>query len=203
MQAVTEDQTPLVAIVGPTAIGKTALGIRLAQAYDGEIVSADSRQFYRTMDIGTAKPSPEELAAARHHLIDIADPDETVGLAQFLTLARNAIRDIASRGGLPLVVGGTGQYVRALLQGWQVPTVPPDPELRAELEREAEEDPGGVWQRLIALDPESADFIDPRNLRRVIRALEVTLKSERPFSELRRRIPPPYSTLKVGLTMDR
>lgn len=194
---------PLIAIVGPTAIGKTALAVRIAQVHDSEIVSSDSRQFYRYMDIGTAKPTPEELAAAPHHLIDIADPDETVGLAQFLALARAAIQQITARHKLPLLVGGTGQYVRALLQGWQVPNVPPDPELRAELEQQAGDDPEALWQQLMALDPDSAEFIDPRNLRRVVRALEVTLKSERTFSELRRRVPPPYRTLTIGLTMDR
>lgn len=113
--------SPLIAIVGPTAVGKTALSLYLAERLDGEIVSADSRLFYRGMDIGTAKPTPEERARVPHHLIDIADPDETVGLAQFLNLARAAIAEIRSRGRLPFVVGGTGQYVRALLEGWSPP----------------------------------------------------------------------------------
>jgi len=194
---------PLVAIVGPTAIGKTALGVVLARAFNGEIVSADSRQFYRLMDIGTAKPTPEELAAAPHHLINIAYPDETVGLSQFLKLAREAIADINRRGKLPLLVGGTGQYIRALLQGWQVPNIPPDEELRAELEASADADPDGLWQQLMSLDPDAEAFIDRRNLRRVIRALEVTLKSGQPFSALRRRTPPPFRVLSLGLTMDR
>jgi len=194
---------PLVTIVGPTAVGKTALGIALAEAFGGEIVSADSRQFYRQMTIGTAKPTPDELARARHHLIDIADPDETVGLAQFLDLAHAAIRDIDARGCLPFVVGGTGQYVRALLEGWQVPEVPPDPALRDALTRQAESDPDGLWARLLELDPEVAGFIDPRNLRRVVRALEVTLVTGKPFSSLRRRVPPPYRTLRLGLTLER
>ena len=194
---------PLIAVVGPTAIGKTALGIHLARAFDGEIISADSRQFYRRMNIGTAKPAREELAQAPHHLIDIADPDETVGLAQFLRLARQTLQEITARGRLPLVVGGTGQYVRALLEGWQVPEVPPDPELRARLGREAEKDPDAVWQRLLALDPAVVDFIDPRNVRRVVRALEVSLMTGQPFSALRRRTPPPYNILRIGLTMDR
>jgi len=189
--------------VGPTAIGKTALGVVLAQRFNGEIVSADSRQFYRLMDIGTAKPTPEELAAVPHHLIDIAYPDETIGLSQFLELAREAITDIDRRGKLPLLVGGTGQYIRALLQGWQIPNVPPDEELRAELEARAEADPDGLWQQLMALDPATEAFIDRRNLRRVIRALEVTLKSGQPFSALRRRTPPPFRALSLGLTMDR
>jgi len=194
---------PLVAIVGPTAIGKTALGVYLAQHFNGEIVSADSRQFYRLMDIGTAKPTPAELAAAPHHLINIAYPDETVGLSQFLHLAREAITDINGRNKLPLLVGGTGQYIRALLQGWQVPDIPPDEELRAELEARAETDPEGLWQQLMALDPATEAFIDRRNLRRVIRALEVTLKSGQPFSALRRRTPPPFRVLSLGLTTDR
>jgi tRNA dimethylallyltransferase len=194
---------PVVAIVGPTAVGKTALALTLAAMFPAEVVSADSRQFYRFMDIGTAKPTPAERAQMPHHLIDIANPDETVGLAQFLRLARAAVGDIAARGRLPLVVGGTGQYVYALLEGWQTPEVPPDPDLRAELETQAATDPAALWARLIALDPEAATFIDPRNLRRVIRALEVCLKTGQPFSAQRRRIPPPYRVLHIGLTMDR
>ena len=194
---------PVVAIVGPTAVGKTALALTLDAMFPAEVVSADSRQFYRFMDIGTAKPTPAERAQMPHHLIDIANPDETVGLAQFLRLARAAVGDIAARGRLPLVVGGTGQYVYALLEGWQTPEVPPDPALRAELETQAAADPAALWARLIALDPEAATFIDPRNLRRVIRALEVCLKTGQPFSAQRRRIPPPYRVLHIGLTMDR
>lgn len=195
--------TPIITIVGPTAAGKTALGIFLAQQFSGEIISADSRQFYQLMDIGTAKPTADERAAAPHHLIDFVDPDETVGLAGFLRLAREAIDDIAGRGKLPMVVGGTGQYVRALVEGWQVPNVPPDAVLREKLERQAKTDPEGLWQQLMDLDPDAEAFIDRRNLRRVIRALEVTLKSGKPFSALRRRISPPYRVLSLGLTMDR
>ncbi|MEJ5308317.1 MAG: tRNA (adenosine(37)-N6)-dimethylallyltransferase MiaA [Anaerolineae bacterium] len=194
---------PVVAIVGPTAVGKTALALALGKTFPAEVVSADSRQFYRGMDIGTAKPTPAERAQMPHHLIDIANPDETVGLAQFLRLARAAIDEIAARGHLPLVVGGTGQYVYALLEGWQTPEVPPDPELRAGLEAQAAAAPATLWERLIALDPEAATFIDPRNTRRVIRALEVCLKTGQPFSTQRRRIPPPYRVLHIGLTMER
>jgi tRNA dimethylallyltransferase len=155
------------------------------------------------MDIGTAKPTHDERARVPHHLVDIADPEETVGLAQFLKLARVAISAIHERGMCPFLVGGTGQYVRALLRGWQVPNVPPDPELRADLEALGERDPGALWDRLLELDPKATTFIHPNNLRRIIRALEVTLKMERPFSELRRRKPPPYRVLQIGLTMDR
>ncbi len=198
-----EDLIPLVAIVGPTAVGKTGLVVDVGPAFHAEVVSADSRQFYRKMDIGTAKPTRDERACVYHHLVDIADPEETVGLAQFLRLARAAILAIHERGMCPFLVGGTGQYVRALLRGWQVPNVPPDPQLRAELEALGERDPDALWDRLLELDPEATTFIHPNNLRRIIRALEVTLKTERPFSELRRRKPPPYRVLQIGLTMDR
>lgn len=191
---------PLIVIVGPTAVGKTTLGIQVGERFGGEIISADSRQFYRAMDIGTATPTPEERARVRHHLVNIANPDETVGLAQFLELARAAIRDVHGRDKLPIVVGGTGQYIRGLLRGWRVPNVPPDPELRAELESQSTE---ALWDRLMTLDPDAAEFVDKPNLRRVIRALEVCIKSGRPFSELRRRVPPPYRVLQIGLTMER
>lgn len=197
------DLIPLVAIVGPTAIGKTGLAVEVGPEFDAEVVSADSRQFYRKMDIGTSKPTPGERAKIRHHLVDIADPEETVGLAQFLQLARSAIADIHQRGKHPFLVGGTGQYVRALLRGWRVPNVPPDPELRAELEALGERDPDALWHRLVEMDPEATTFIHPNNLRRIVRALEVTLKTGCPFSELRRRKPPPYRVLQIGLTMDR
>ncbi len=197
------DLIPLVAIIGPTAVGKTRLALALGPQVNAEVISVDSRQSYRGMDIGTAKPTPEERAHLPHHLIDIADPDETVGLAQFLRLARAAIEDIVARGRLPFLVGGTGQYMRALLQGWQVPEVSPDPGLRADLERQAASDPAALWAQLLSLDPDAADFIDRRNLRRVIRALEVCLKTGRPFSEQRRRVPPPYRVLQLGLTLER
>jgi len=195
---------PLVAVVGPTAIGKTALSLYLAEQLDGEVVSADSRLFYRGMDIGTAKPTPEEMARVPHHLIDIADPDETVGLAQFKKLAEAAIAGIHARGRLPLLVGGTGQYVRAILHGWSPPRVPPQPELRAELEAFAErEGPQALHDRLAQRDARTAERIDYRNIRRVVRALEVCIVTGRPFSAQRRRTPPPYRTLQVGLTMER
>ena len=191
---------PLIVILGPTAVGKTALAVELAARYGGEIVSADSRHFYRGMDIGTAKPTPEERARAPHHLVDIADPDATISLGRYLRLARAAIARLAAQGKLPFLVGGTGQYIRALLEGWQVPEVPPQPELRAALEQvEAEK----LWGWLTALDPQAAAIVDRRNRRRVIRALEVILVSGQPFSAQRRREPPPYRTLLLGLRMER
>jgi len=195
---------PLVVIVGPTAVGKTALSLFLAEALGGEIVSADSRLFYRGMDIGTAKPTPAERARVPHHLIDIARPDETVGLAQFKELAEAAIADIHARGRLPLLVGGTGQYIRAVVEGWSPPLVPPAPDLRARLEADARrEGAAALHARLAALDPQAAARIDPRNVRRVVRALEVCLLTGEPFSAQRVRAPQPYRVLQIGLTMER
>ncbi len=194
----------MLVVVGPTAVGKTALSLALAERLNGEVVSADSRLFYRGMDIGTAKPTAEERARAPHHLIDIADPDETVGLAQFRRLAAAAIADIEARGRLPLLVGGTGQYVRAVVEGWSPPAVRPDPALRAELEAQAgREGPAALHERLAALDPAAAAQIDLRNVRRVVRALEVCLVSGEPFSAQRVQAPPPYRLLQIGLTMER
>ena len=194
----------LLVVVGPTAVGKTALSLGLAESLDGEIVSADSRLFYRGMDVGTAKPTLEERARVPHHLIDIATPDETVGLAEFQERAYSAIADIHARGRLPLLVGGTGQYVRAVVEGWRIPRVPPDFVLRAELEAQAgREGATALHARLGQLDPAAAQRIDPRNVRRVIRALEVCLITGRPISEQQRKQPPPYPILQVGLTMER
>ena len=195
---------PLVAIVGPTAAGKTALSVRLARATGGEVVSADSRQISRRMDIGTAKATPEEQAGVPHHLLDIVDPDEVLTLAEFLALAYTAIDDILARGRVPFLVGGTGQYAMAVLEGWQVPRVPPDEKLRRELYRQAET--GGaeaLHARLQALDPLAARRIDPRNVRRVVRALEVCLTTGRPISEQQEKVAPPYRILILGLDLPR
>ncbi len=191
---------PLIVIVGPTAVGKTVLSLRLAHALGGEIISADSRQVYRGMDIGTAKATPQERALVPHHLIDIVDPDETLTLAQFQRLAYAAIDDILGRGRLPFLVGGSGQYVRAVVEGWGVPQVPPNEPLRAALARLDTEE---LARWLQTLDPVSAGRIDPRNRRRVVRALEVTLVTGRPISALQRKSPPPYRILQIGLTLPR
>jgi len=127
----------LVAIVGPTGVGKSHLAIWLAQSFDGEIVSADSRQVYRYMDIGTAKPSPEELSLIPHHLINIVDPDDDFGLAQYQQLAYRAIKDIQRHNKSALLVGGSGQYVWSVLESWKIPQVPPDAEFRHSLEEKA------------------------------------------------------------------
>jgi len=196
--------SPLVAVVGPTAVGKTALALRLAEAVGGEIVSADSRQVYRGMEIGTAKATLEEQARVPHHLLDLADPDQALGLAQFQAFAYAAIADILVRQKIPFLVGGTGQYVMAVVEGWQVPLVPPDDALRRALYRQAEEQGAeALYARLQAADPAAAHRIDPRNVRRVIRALEVCLATGRPISEQRGKSPPPYRTLMIGLTLSR
>jgi tRNA dimethylallyltransferase len=194
----------LVAIVGATAAGKTPLAVGLAERFGGEIVNADSRQVYRGMDIGTAKPSAAEQARARHWLIDVVNPDETMSLGRYLDLAGEALADCRARGVLPLLVGGTGQYVWALLEGWRVPRVPPDRRLRAELEaRASTEGPQSLVDELASFDPASAAQIDARNLRRVVRAIEVYRATGRPFSEWQTRRPPAFDWLAIGLACER
>lgn len=195
---------PLIVIVGPTAVGKTALALHLGGVLNAEVVSADSRQIYRGMDIGTAKPTHEERRLTPHHLIDVVDPDETLGLAQYQAMAYAAIDDILARGRLPLLVGGSGQYVRAVVEGWGIPRVGPDQALREELYYQAEtQGAEALHARLRTLDPVAADRIDYRNVRRVIRALEVCLLTGERISELQQRRSPPYRILQIGLTMSR
>lgn len=182
----TPDKLPLILIVGPTAVGKSEVAIQLAGRLDGEIVSADSRLFYRGMDIGTAKPSLADRAGVPHHLIDIANPDEPLSLADFQNLALRAIREIHARGRLPFLVGGTGQYIRAVAQGWQPPAVHPDLRLRTVLQQvDGQLGSGWLHHSLALMDPAAAAKIDPSNLRRTIRALEVIFKTGRRFSEQR------------------
>ena len=197
---------PLLAIVGPTATGKSDLAVHLAQVFQGEIVNADSRHFYRFMDIGTAKPSQAQRAAIPHHLIDIIDPDAEFSLALYLRKAEDAIQGIRSRGKLPILVGGSGQYVWALLEGWKVPQARPDPELRDRLRRRAaEEGVEHLYQELTQVDPEGAGAIDPRNIRRVVRALEVYYTLGTPFSRSggKRTDGGLRHCLILGLTMER
>ena len=194
----------LVAIVGPTGVGKSQLALHLAQTFNGEIVSADSRQVYRHMDIGTAKPSLEELSLVPHHLLNIIDPDEDFSLAQYQRLAYRVIDDIEQRNKLPLLVGGSGLYVWSVLEGWKIPSVPPDLEFRHSLEeRAAKAGKDELYQELVRVDPIAAQGIDPRNVRRVIRALEVHRSTRTPLSQLRRKQAPPFKTLIIGLTADR
>ncbi len=195
---------PLVAIVGPTATGKTELSIRLAQEIGGEIVNADSRQVYRYMDIGTAKPTAEDRSKIPHHLLDVVDPDEDFSLAIYQDMAGRAIEDIHRRGRIPVLVGGSGQYVWAILEGWSAPEVPPDPAFREELELKSITEGGDIlYRQLQEVDPESAGKIDPRNIRRVIRALEVFRITGKRFSELRTKTPPDFNVRIVGITVER
>jgi tRNA dimethylallyltransferase len=195
---------PLILIVGPTAVGKTEIAIQLAERLNGEIVSADSRLFYRGMDIGTAKPTREEQARVPHHLINVADPDETWSLAQFQQEARRIIADIHARGKLPFLVGGTGQYVRAVTEGWSPPEVEANSKMRDEIGKMKDER-GIHWlhDKLASLDPEAAAKIDARNVRRTIRALEVILTTGRKFSEQRGQAESPYRLITIGLTRPR
>ncbi|NWF63780.1 MAG: tRNA (adenosine(37)-N6)-dimethylallyltransferase MiaA [Chloroflexi bacterium] len=195
---------PIILVVGPTAVGKTELSLRLAEAMNGEIVSVDSRLFYRGMDIGTAKPSAEEIARVPHHLIDIVNPDETLSLSVFQKMAQDTIADIHKRGRLPFLVGGTGQYVRAVTQGWSPPEVTPNERLRNVLEGMGEE--RGKWwlhAKLQILDPKAAQAIDLRNVRRTIRALEVIFMTGRRFSDQRGSGESPYRLITIGLTRPR
>ncbi|MCA1899526.1 MAG: tRNA (adenosine(37)-N6)-dimethylallyltransferase MiaA, partial [Chloroflexi bacterium] len=180
------------------------LSIQLAERFGGEIVSADSRLFYRGMDIGTAKPSREEMARVAHHLIDIVNPDETLSLAVFQQKAKEVIAAIHRRGKLPFLVGGTGQYIRAVTEGWSPPQVVPNERLRRALERLAEEK-SAAWlhEKLRILDPEAADKIDARNFRRTIRALEVIFTTGKRFSSQRQRSETPYRLLTIGLIRPR
>jgi tRNA dimethylallyltransferase len=199
---------PLLVILGPTASGKSAVGMALARRMDGEIVSADSMQVYRGMDIGTAKPSLGEQVEIRHHLIDAADPDEVFNVARYQELAGAAIADAASRGKLPIMVGGTGLYVDAVVRGFLFPDEGRNPAVRKRLEREAAAGADGapaLHARLALCDPEAARTIHPNDLRRIVRALEVFEVTGRPITELRRKHVPvnAYDSKLFGLTMPR
>lgn len=196
---------PLICVVGPTAVGKTALAVTLAQHLDGEVINADSRQVYRGMTIGTAKPTELELASVPHHLLDILDPSESFGLALFLDLAGKKLQEIRGRSCHPIICGGTGQYVWGLVEGQRVPPVPPDPKFRLKLEGEAEAfGADELHRQLAAIDPARAAALDSRNVRRVIRALEIYHVTGRLPSEfLSANEAAAGNSLVLGLTMPR
>ncbi len=178
---------PLLVVVGPTASGKSALAIKKALSLNGEIISGDSMQIYKGMDIGTAKPSLEEMAGVPHHLIDVADISQPFSAARFVELASKAIEDITSRGKLPIIAGGTGLYIDTLISGTQLTVAEDDYELRERLFKEAEEKGAeALHQRLAEVDPESADAIHPNNVKRVVRALEIYLTTGMTKSQLDR-----------------
>ena len=192
----------VIAIVGATATGKTSLAIELAGRLGGEFeaINADSRQVYRYMDIGTAKPTAAEREALPHRLIDIVDPDDGFSLGRWLQLAKEALDEAWEQGRVPIVVGGTGQYLWALLEGWRVPRVPPQEELRREMEARPPED---LLAELRRVDPESQKFIEPKNVRRVIRALEVYYATGKPLSHWRTKDAPRFQSLAIGLSLPR
>lgn len=198
------EKLPVLVVVGPTAVGKTELAIKIAQLLDTEIISADSRQIYRKMDIGTAKPDKQDLAKVRHHLIDIVNPEDTYSLALFQQDAFEVINLLHGLKKVPMLVGGTGQYIRAVVQGWKPPELEPDLQLRQRLEATAAQDGiEGLFAQLQEKDPVSANNIDPRNVRRVIRALEVIMQTGKPFSSQRLIEEPHYRVIQIGLTRPR
>ncbi|MBQ3692859.1 MAG: tRNA (adenosine(37)-N6)-dimethylallyltransferase MiaA [Clostridia bacterium] len=198
-----ENKIPLISVVGPTASGKTRLGVTLAKHFGGEVISADSMQIYKSMDIATAKPTEEEMCGIPHHLIGFLQPDKTFSVAQFTELAKAEIEDIHARGKLPVVVGGTGLYVNSLLNNISFSENDSDEKLRAELRDKA--DKQGVMsliEELREFDPESADRIEPNNVKRVIRAIEVYRTTGITMTEqnrLSRLAESPYRAVKIGL----
>ena len=194
----------MIAIVGPTAVGKSELALHLAQYFPLEIISADSRQVYRYMDIGTNKPSPAERASVPHHVIDVIEPDEDFSLAMYHHLAIEALKAIQRKGKLPLLVGGSGLYVWSLVEGWKIPAVPPDQKLRRQLEARAEEeDSRSLYRELQGIDPVAAAKINPSNIRRIIRALEIYYATGQPPSQSQRKEAPDFPVLLIGLTRER
>jgi tRNA dimethylallyltransferase len=196
----------VIVICGPTGIGKTAVGIELAEKLGGEIISADSMQIYRHMDIGTAKPTPEELTQIAHHMIDIVDPDEDYDAVQFSKQARDRIAEIVNRGRIPFIVGGTGLYIKALLHGL-FESKPVDPQIRNRLKQEAEENGSDfLFERLKKVDPAAAGRIHPNDSYRIIRALETIESSGKTISEYHQNhdfADDPFSALQIGLQLDR
>ena len=191
-------------LLGPTGVGKTDVSILLAKALDTEIISADSMQVYRHMDIGTAKPTPAQRAEVRHHMIDIIDPWEPFSTGKYIAAVLPIFDALIKRGKVPLVVGGTGLYIKAMTRGiFSGPSA--DWSLREELRTLEEEEPGILYSHLKALDPEAVQKITPNDTRRIIRALEVCLKSKSPVSDIQKRLtkPLPYEFLKIGLSRDR
>ncbi len=194
----------MIAVVGPTAVGKSKLALQLAQYFPVEIISADSRQVYRYMDIGTNKPSPAERASVFHHVIDVVEPDEDFSLAMYHQLAIEALEAIQQKDKLPLLVGGSGLYVWSLVEGWKIPQAPPDKRLRQRLEARAEQEGvQSLYQELQDIDPRAAVKINPSNIRRIIRALEIYHATGQPASQLQRKEMPGFPILLVGLTQER
>jgi tRNA dimethylallyltransferase len=195
-----EQKLKLLVILGPTASGKSDLAIKIARKFNGEIVSADSRQIYRGMDIGTAKPTKKELSKIKHHLIDIRKPKENYSVGEYKKDATKAINKIIKRGKLPILTGGTGLYISAIVNNWEIPEIKENKKLREKLQKEIDKKGlNFVFKKLVSIDPESAYIVDPKNPQRVIRALEIALLSGKKFSEQRKTGKPLYDVLEIGL----
>ena len=193
-----QKKTPVIVILGPTGIGKSDLGIRLAELIGGEIISGDSMQVYRGMDIGTGKVTPREQEQVVHHLIDIKNPDEEYSVADFCIEADQLIRQITERGKVPIIVGGTGLYLQALIEGYEFSSVPENKEFRSQLEERALDNSKELYEELRKKDPEIAKEIEPENVRRVIRALE-NLEFGQSLSR-KKAASHPYDHWIIGLT---
>lgn len=193
----------ILVIVGPTASGKTRMAVELAQRHNGEVISADSMQIYRTMDIGTAKPTKEEMGGIPHHMIDVADPEEDFSVARYVEMAARCVDDVLERGKLPIVAGGTGLYIDSLLSGRTFAPFSPDSALRGELERELAEKGGqAMLEALAQVDPEAAQRLHPNDHKRIVRALEVYRSTGKTITQHNREtqaIPPRYDALTIGL----
>ncbi|MCJ7696320.1 MAG: tRNA (adenosine(37)-N6)-dimethylallyltransferase MiaA [Anaerolineaceae bacterium] len=194
----------LVIIVGPTGVGKTTVSIELAKRLNGEIISADSRLFYKGMNIGTAKPTMDEIGRIKHHLIDVTDLNHIWSLSVFQNESNKLIKTITEHGKLPIMVGGTGQYIRAITENWQVPEQKPDESMRKAIEKWGNViGAKGLHDRLRVIDKKAAEMIDFRNQRRTIRALEVALKTGFRFSHQRNKNKSPYNTIIIGIIRPR
>jgi len=194
----------LCVVVGPTAVGKTAVGVRLAKALNGEVINGDASQVYKGLDIGTAKISPEEADGVPHHLIDLLPPEASYSAADFQRDARKAIADVAARGRLPILVGGTGLYIKAAIYDYRFDEAAPDPELRRRLEERAvREGTDKLYERLKEIDPEYAQRVHPNNVKRIVRALERYHLTGRPPSAAEGASRPLYEAAVIGLTMPR
>ncbi len=194
----------LVAVIGPTAVGKTNLALQLARDFNGELINADSRQVYRFLNIGTAKIRAVDQVEVPQHILDIINPDEPFSLAYYQKLAYKAINNIQKRGKLPILVGGSGQYIWSVIEGWKIPEVPPETNLRQDLEATTKtKGSNALYMELQRVDPITAEKVLPNNVRRIIRALEIYKYTGKPASQLRQKKRPPFRILIIGLTADR
>jgi len=195
---------PVVVILGPTAVGKTAFSIELAHYFNGEIISVDSRYLYRGMDVGTAKPTQAERKGIPHFMIDVVDPDALISMAVFQSDVYQYINEIHQRKKIPFLVGGTGQYLWSVVEGWQPPRTKPNAQIREVLETLSDEIGAvNIFRYVKMIDPKAAEKIEPHNVRRSIRALEVIFSSGELFSKQKEKNPPPYSYKIIGLNRQR